>query len=236
MYGWNERPTKATTHQYLGGDKPAAVYEIGLYQVTVYDTTPGEHPEVTYCHKYRHTSDPRSVLPNMDIADGEIRIPLTDLVGEALKRLEPVELAKALWQDDDVRAEFMECLVTRWSEQGIGDADRRKFLHGVQEAVRSKAVDELASTMAKLEYEFSKRGHYYHEVNRINGLLRELDIRCGSDQHLLQFEAQDRPVKKDDGGFERGELEIGGKSWEEARAYWRAEVAKRFPAPSESIA
>lgn len=233
MYGWNERPSKATAKNFIGGDNPAAIYEVGQYQVTVHGGTPDEHPEVTYCHKYRNTTDPRATLPNMEIADGEIRIPVTDLVGEALKRLEPAELAAALWSDDSVKAEFMELLTRRYNDHGIDDGDRRKFLAGVKEAVHDKRLDDLANAMSKLEYEFSKTSHFYHEINRINEALRHYDVRIkrGDTDELLQFNNLDRSTKGEDGGFTRGELEIGGKSWEEARTHWRKEVSARFPNP-----
>jgi hypothetical protein len=51
---------------------------------------------------------------------------------------------------------------------------------------------------------------------------------------LLQFDDRTRAVRKDDGTAERGDLDIGGRSWEEARKFWRAEVLKRFPAPVTS--
>lgn len=234
MYGWNEKPTKATTHQFIGGENPRAVYEIGQYEVTVEGSSPDNHPAVTYKHKYRQTTDPRHTLPNMEIADGEIRIPVTDLVGEALKRLEPVDLAKALWTEQEVRDEFMYCLSTRYTESGIGDADRRKFLAGVKEAVHSKALDALASAMAKCEWELSKIANHYDEVRRINDFLRERDIR-NSKGEIVQLNTRDHSIKNEAGNFQRGELEVSGKAWEEARAYWRDEVVKRFPSAEPEL-
>ena len=232
MYGWNERPTKADAKHYIGGDQPAAVYEIGQYQVTIGGATPENEPVVTYTHKYRHTSDPRSVVPNMEVTDGEIRIPVTDLVGEILKRLDPVELARALWTEQDVREEFMECLITRYNESGIGDAERRKFLSGVKESVHSKALDNLASAMYKCEFELSRISNHYDEVRRINDFLRENDIRRPNGE-LVQLNTRDHSIKNETGTFQRGELEVSGKSWEEARDHWRKEVARRFPEPTE---
>lgn len=242
MYGWNERPTKASVKHFIGGDKPATVYSIGKYEVTV----PGEEVEVTYGVPYHRNTDPRSTLPNMEISDGEIRIPVTDLVDEVLSRLDPVELARSLWQNDEVKDEFLYCLATRWSEQGIDDGDRRKFLTQIQEAVHSKAVDALASSAASLEWKFSKEAHHYDEVRRINDTLRELDVKVMRSSlvdgewvqtpTLLQFDERDRSIKDETGKFLRGELEVSGRCWEEARAYWRIEVARAFPAPVEPVA
>lgn len=240
MFGWNDRPTKAEVKHHIGGDEPKVVYKVGQYEVTV----PGDELPVTYSCPYHRQTDPRSTFPNMDVTDGEIRIPVTDLVDEVLSRVDPVELAQALWSNDKVKDEFMSCLVTRYNQQGIDDGDRRKFLEGVKEAVHDKALDVLAGTMAKLEYEMCCRGHRFHEIVRINDQLRDLDVKVTSYQRddagelvkvpvLLQFDPLDHSTKNADGGFTRGELEVGGKSWEEARAYWRAEVAKRFPSPPD---
>jgi len=236
MFNWNERPSRATVKNFIGGDCPAVVYKIGQYEVTV----PGEESEVTYRVPYHRQTDPRSAFPNMDVTDGEIRIPVTDLVDEVLSRIMPVELATALWQNDEVKDEFMSCLITRYNQMNIGDADRRKFLAGVQESVHDKAIDRLASTMAKLEFEMDRRAHYFHEISRINATLRDLDVKvnrgCTDDAGewiikpvLLQFNELDRPTRDEDGSFTRGELEVAGKAWDEARAFWRDEVLKRFP-------
>lgn len=242
MYGWNERPTKARVKHLIGGDAPAAVYSVGKYEVTV----PGQEVEVTYRVPYYTNSDPRRTLPNMEITDGEIRIPVTDLVDEVLSRLDPVELARALWQNDEVKAEFLDCLAERWRQEGIEDGDRRKFLTKIKEAIHSKSVDALASSAAKLEWTFSKIANHYDEVRRINDTLRELDVKVMrsslvdgewvQSQILLQFDDRDRPVKDETGRFLRGELEVSGRCWEEARDYWRDEVAKAFPSPDDDTA
>ncbi len=238
-WGWNERATKAEVKHLIGGDTPAVVYNIGRYEVTV----PGEEVAVTYCTPSHQTTDPRKTFPNMEVADGELRLPVTDLVDVVLSRLRPVELASALWQNDEVKSEFMSCLATRWSQMGLDDPDRRKFLADVKEAIHDTALDRLASTMAKLEYEMNRRSHHYQEIQRINDKLRELDVKVMrgrtneagewvTEPVLLQFDQLDRSTKKEESGFTRGELEVGGKSWEEARAFWRAEVAKRFVVPA----
>jgi hypothetical protein len=218
-FGWNEKPTKASPKRYLGGDNPAAVYEIGGYEVTVRHAD-----DVTTKHLFRHGADPRQTLPNMEIADGEIRIPVTDLVPLVLTRLDPVELARALWQDDDVKESFMDCLATRWSEEGIGDVDRRKFLLRVKEAVHSKAVDDLAETMRKLEFDVGRRFNMFDQIKGINAYLRDLDI-CRSDGTLLQVQTD---------AAAGGTFSIGGTVWEEARDHWRSEVRERFTGPDIS--
>ena len=241
LYGWNDRPTKAHVKHFIGGDKPATVYKIGEYEVTV----PGavadgdEPPHVTYQSEYRHTSDPRATLPNMEVRDGHIRIELTDLVSLVLSRLEPRELAETLWQDQDVRDEFMRCLTTRYNYEGIDDKERRQFLSGVKEVVHDSALDRLAGTMAKIEYETSRNAHHWDEINRINNVLRERDVKVrrpiykdgkheGWEEVILQFDTKEHTPSG------RGDLAIGGRAWEEAREFWRDEVRKQFPVHSVS--
>lgn len=233
---WNERPAKAAVKHLISGDAPAVVYAVGQYEVTV----PGDEVEVTYRVPYHRQTDPRSAFPNMEVADGEIRIPITDMVDEVLSRIAPVELATALWQDEDVKSEFMSCLVTRYNQMNIGDADRRKFIDDVKDAIHDKVLDRLASVMANLEFEMSRRAHFFQEISRINQTLRHHDVKVSrgrydengewiNEEVVLQFNELDRPTKNDEGGFTRGELEVAGKAWDEARAFWRDEVLKRFP-------
>lgn len=253
MYGWNQAPTKALYKHTIGSDDaPEHLFEIGEYAVEIPtikvgkdehgNDTYAEPPPVTYRSKHRHSSDPRATLPSMEVADGQIRIELTDLVGLVLSRLEPYELAQTLWQDEEVRREFMSCLITRYNSQGIGDKERRDFLGGVLEAVHDKALDRLASVMAKLEYEVTRQFHHYDEIRRINDVLRDRNITvirtiwkdgeaAGTEEVFLQFDAHDHAVKLPDGSFARGEFEIAGKSWQDARDFWRNETLKQFPFP-----
>ena len=249
MYGWNERPTKAKFKHFLGGDNPRAVFEIGEYEVEIPTTATDkdEHgndryarPEVTHRSKYRHTTDPRATLPGLEISDGRIRIELTDLVGLILSRLEPADLARALWSSPDVRREFMHCLSERYASDDFCDADRRNFLAAVKETVHSAALDRLTSATAKLEFEVSRRGHVDHEVYRINQTLERLNVRVPTENEpdgaLLQIQRLDEPVKQSDGNYQRGPLEIGGLAWNEAREFWRKETLRQFPMPPKEAA
>lgn len=214
MYGWNDRPTKAEIKYSVGdgdGGTTATVYKIGEYLVTV----PKNGDDLTYKSEYRHTTDPRHTLPNMDIANGEIRIPVSDLVGEVLKRLEPVDLARELWQDDDVKAHFIDMFVQRY-ESGFSDEDRRNFLFKVREEVHNKRLDDLAKTMHSIEYDLSKRSFFYHEVNSVNDWLREKGYEVRLKHH------------DDDPNYR-----ISGKNYNEAREFWREQVIKQFQGPEQ---
>lgn len=217
MYGWNERPARAEVAHSIGGDKPATVYRIGRYEITV----PEGGGDVTYRVPSHYGSDPRRVLPNMEIADGEIRIPITDLVGEVLTRLDPRELAGALWQNAEVRDAFMGCLARDWSDDAIGEADRRAFLVKVREAVHDAAVDRLFQKVAGLEHDASQRWRVWQVIRDANEALRVNGATWPSGRPLQLAEPGDEPAFK-----------IGGASWNEAREHWRAELAKLFPGPA----
>jgi hypothetical protein len=251
MYGWNESPVKGNLKHFIGGDNPKAAFEVGEYLVEIATVQTGAdergnaiyaEPVVTYRSKSRHETDPRKTLPNMEVTDGQIRIELTDLVGLVLSRLEPVDLARALWSDDDVKAEFMSLLVTRYNESGLGDAERRKFLRGVTEAVHSKALDTLAGHMAMIEHQSNKASNFYDEVRRINDVLRAQEVMVHGDvwnevtkaheRKLVPLQFNEREHKRDaNGNHTRGDLSVGGRGWEEAREFWRMEVLKQFPMP-----
>lgn len=221
-YNWSDRPTKAVSRSLIGGDTPAAVFRIGKYDVTV----PGEdRDDITYRVSYHSQTNPRSTLPNMDISDGEIRIPLSDLVDETLSRLDPVELAQALWSNKEVREAFCDALTGGWNSE-FTDQERRRVLRELKEAVHSTAQDKLAASMAKLEYDVSKRAFFYHDVNRVNESLHETERQL---RHSTGNEALSLPrLKHED---HDPDFKIGGKHWNDARDHWRKDLAARFAIP-----
>jgi hypothetical protein len=224
MFGWNDRPTKADEKYRICGDSPARVVTIGYGQ---YEVTIPDDPEadVTYKKPHYTSGDPRQTFPNMDVRDGEMRIPLDDIVSAVLARVEPAEIAVALWGNDEVRREFVYAMVTRYSEMNVGDRDRREFLRGVKEAVHSSALDRFGNKASKLEYDFGRKWFFYHEVNRINDWLREGGY-TDRDGETLQLRHEDS-----DEAFK-----IGGANWNEAREHWRAEALRLFPEPEKEAA
>jgi hypothetical protein len=225
MFGWSEKPTKAEVKHLIGGENPARVVSIGHghYEVTIPDDP---EAEVTYKLPYYRSGDPRQTFPNMEVREGEMRIPLDDIVSAILARVEPVEVAAALWQDNDVKAEFMDALATRYSERGIDDGDRRKFLADVKEAVHDKALDRLAGSMASLEYAIAKNYYLHSRIREINDMLRHYDVRRPArgdetEPQLIQIRDEQH----------LGEFKIGGTAWNEARDFWRREVGRQFPTP-----
>jgi hypothetical protein len=230
---WNERESEATVKHRVGaeGGPYNVVYEVGDYQVTLCAPVPGEtreDPKVTYAHRRRGRSDPRDVMPNIEVQDGALVIPLEDLVGEVLKRMSPAEVAQALLKDAEVREQFVESLVSIYSSDDIGDKERRALLVGVKEAVHSTEVAALASKMAEREFYLCKNVHHWDQVRQINQLLKDRDIRSTWVREgetvgdLIQFKELDTG---------RDELAIGGKAWNESRDYWREKMAELFPGP-----
>ena len=229
MFGWNERATKAEIKHRIAGENPARVVSVGYghYEVTIPDDP---EADVTYRTPYNRASDPRQTFPNMEVRDGELRLPLEDIVSSILARVEPTDIAVALWGNSDVRELFIEALITRYSEMNVGDADRRKVLDGLKEAVHSKALDHLAAKMAALEYSVTKRAYLYHEINRINETLAHYEVT----QPPRGDEEGPQPlrIRHED---HLPELKIGGTAWNEAREYWRAEVLRQFPRPDAKV-
>lgn len=191
---------------------------------------------VTREHKQRNyrtdNTDPRSTFPNMEVTDGALVLPITDIIDEIIARADPVDLAEALWQHEEVRERFIECMSERYTQGGIEDKDRRALLAKVGAVVHGQALDRLADAMVGLERQAVRRAAYWHEVGRINDTLRDLDIKTS------------RSVKNDDGtwGTELVLLQmridpeaemVNGKVWQEAREFWRKEVLRQFPMPPQ---
>lgn len=215
---WMDREAHAEPRSYNGGDDPAAVYTIGRYEVTVYGATPQNPARVTYRSNRYNKTEPRATLPNMAIDDGEIRIPITDLVDEVLARVTPAGLCEAMWSEKSVRDAFCDALCRRYNEVGVVDEDRRKVIAGIKDAIHNKACDELLTAMSLIEYEVARGAHFYDQVYRINTELQRLDVR---DAHGVpwRINLNDKIVT------------VGGQAWTEAREHWRQEIIKRFPAP-----
>ena len=219
-YGWNTKPTKAKFKHHIGhgeGEPRDDVWEIGRYSITV-----AADRSVTFWEPRRdhRAHDPRATFPNIEVDDDDIRIPITDIVDTILTRLDPRDLARALWDNEDVKAEFMECLVERYNLEGIDDNDRRKFLAGVKVAIHDRALDDAVTLLQSQEHQFARDHNFVNQVHRTNDMLREMDVRK-DDGSLLQI----------NWNLNDGIMRIGGEAWEKARDDWRKEILARFPAP-----
>ncbi len=230
MYGWNDKPNKA---KYTGTSDGVAHFDAGEYTITV-DVVDGE-TEVTYRHKTRHTSRPDHTFENMVIEGGVMKIPVSDMAAEVLKRLAPVDLALALWENQEVKDAFVECIGARWDGLWTDD-DRRKILHSIKESVHDQALDKLGAFFANtLEHAARNRTHYMHSLGEADTAIRryEEDVVALWNRSWPDLEAPELPklprVKHID---HDPEYRIGGKHWNEARDYWRKLVAERFLGPT----
>ena len=184
----------------------------------------------------RESSDPRRTLPNMEVRDGALIIPVCDVIQEIIDRAEPVDMAKALWQNDDVKSEFMYCVTERYSEGGIDDGDRRELLQKLQSAVHSKALDKLACALCDVEYhtrnfwlqqrDRSDYARSYHDI------LSELELYHPA-AHARIVERFGETAFRHDPDYD--EFKIGGAHWNETRDHWRRYVESYFPYPEAFI-
>lgn len=224
-YGWNEHATNVDVRSFIGGDSPAAVFEIGQYQVTLQGPTPENPPDVTYIKKRHESGDPRRTFPNMEVLDGVLKIPVEDIVGEMLTRLDPVDLSRTLWTENkEVRAEFMHCMIETYTDGTLDDADRREFLRAVKEAVHSKAIAVLAEQFSSSEFNLCRTVYYYDQIRAANDALRRAEDTV---RQITGNEAFTFRRLADDGQNEL--TRIGGTVWNEARDYWRDRIATLFP-------
>lgn len=196
-----------------GGTK--ATYSLGRYVVTV-DFAAEHDDAVTYSTDRPSSTDPRRTLPNMEISDGVLSIPLSDFIEEILESSEPVDVARALFQNDEVRRHVLDALAERWSSDSFNEADRRSFLARIQAAVHSAAVDRLAGRIAEMEWSRAHQFYHHQHTARVNDWLM---------QHGLELRI---PYEPEDPAFV-----IGGKAWTEARADWRKLVLASFPEPAK---
>lgn len=201
--------------RYHEGD--AKVYEVGRWNVHV-------HPDGTVTqedrgHRWDRTGDPRRAFPNMEVVDGELRLPVADLVGEILRRTEPAELARALWGNQDVREAFLDEMAMSYRSQSeVTEAERREWLHKVRASVHSLTLDRACQKLFQAEYEHAR---YFDRFTMTTNLNRRLEA-AGS---AIRMECEP----------EHPDFRIGGNAWNEARDYWRRMMVGRFSPPAEPM-
>lgn len=232
MYGWTTRPTRVEINNFVNG---AAVFDVGRYRITAPGLTADS--EVTYVTESRASTDPRRTFPNMAVEDGVLKIYVEDIVDEMLTRLDPTDLARQLWQNEEVRAAFMECMIERYADGSLSDADRRAFLVGVKEAIHDASVAALAERFGDSEYALAKSVYFWDQVQRANDALARAEIRVREtlgqplEPTAEQSEVFRIPRLRDDG--QDPLTRIGGTVWNECRDWRRAQVRALFPGPKD---
>lgn len=245
MYGYGSeyKAQEAPTLHVIDGEEQP-VYKIGKYNVRVsflkreiYVSEP----------ERRYGSSSNGISQSINLYDGVLSVDFSFIVDEVLGKSDPVEVARCMLANEDVRTMVIEALAERWSQDNITDTERRRFLHAVAAQTNDKAVDILADTMRKWEYAFDKRSYVSHTIRNANDVLRSLDVKIQgaarknqetgewekSEPVLLQLRDVDAMDVDEEGKTipGRGSLAIGGKAWDEAREYWRDEIGKLFPPP-----
>lgn len=207
-------------------DETNQYYDIGEYQVGINKET----GEVTYRdrtnHRGNHHDEIKETFPNMTCSNGELRIHVADVVTEILKRMEPVEIAQALWKAEDVRKEFIYCMTAYYSSDDITNKERVEFLHSVKEEVHSSNMRKLVNAMVNIESELGRRSFFYQEVNSANDWLKRVEEQLRDkyeDQSIelprLKHEERDEKFK------------LFGTNYQENQAHWRQLLEAKFPAP-----
>jgi hypothetical protein len=224
MHNWANRAAKAESNYIIEG-KP--VFRIGRYMITIEPPGEGdEHPHLLYTDERRSpygstpSSDPKKTFPNIEVIDGVMQLTIEDIAEFILARVTPLEVAKALWDDEDVRAEFVYCMSENYNGQGITDHERRLWLAKVQKAVHAKAVFDLADALRKAEMEMGRQFDVWRQINSVNNFLSERDIKDRDGKPLRLRDPGDHPAFK-----------IGGEIWQVALEHWRTMILQHFPAP-----
>lgn len=211
-FSYSNREHKLTSNLTIGVTNPAKIYKVGRHEVLVY-----ENGEVTCRQPYGYQGDPKQVLPNLEICDGQIRIEVGDLIDDMLARIEPEELAVALLANEDVKTRLIDGLSERYTGDNINDKDRRAFIEKVKEQIHSEALDQTASAMAKMEYTLSTGWSCWKVVREANDYLEAIDCRKA-----------DGTLYKIDDPTRSGQFSIGGATWNEARDHWRHEIKQQL--------
>lgn len=222
MFGWNGTPQKVECKRISNGCK---IYEVGRWDVMVH-----EDGEVQCVARNGHSTDPRQTFENMTIEDGEMRIPISDMVGEVLKRAHPVDLAQALWSNSEVKEAFMDALVHYYNTD-LGPHDQTKFLFKIKESIHDNIVYRVRTLLEERERRLMEIAHRMFSVETMNRRMEvieaELRVRLQEpDFHMPRF-----MLPTEEG------LDLGwsGNVINEARDHWRKVMEERFPGPEEPI-
>ena len=183
----------------------------------------------------------RSLSPQMriEVYDGELRLPLEDLVPQVLERLDVSELAQMLCADEDARRAILDALARRYNEMSIEDADRRHWIAKVQSAIHDVKLDALTYSMTRIEQAVAQMGYRaMGDIHYDNVLRHELE-RAGLDtEAALERSRLFRP-KQELVDFRPYLANSSVESaWQDARDFWRKQLIALFPTvvaePSEA--
>lgn len=231
---WDKRSVKAvlkgTSQTNDGPVRGKYDFGYGRYEVEIEGVT---LPEIRYIHNWHdQRTNPRTYLPNMDVSEGYLRIPIEDLAEEILARMEPDELALELLRVPEARTALIDTMIRRYADPGIDDEDRRRLLAGLKEEVHSRALDVLSSAMQAAEYAARETAHRQEHQRQfhywIDGATETLRKYPEAYADLVDHHGWGKVFASDP---EERDFSIGGKHWNEAQQFWRDEVLRQFPMP-----
>lgn len=187
---------------------------------------------------HKTSTDPRSTLPNVEVKEGVLVIPLSDMVEMVMARAEPADIARELWANDEVRDEFISCASTRYSSGGIGDEDRRKLLTALQSAVHDEALDVAVRQLQSMEHDVRqitvknfRTDSYGMHYNRV---LEWVERSC-NDVAVAEFK-REFGDSWPDRGPDSEDFAIGRKHWNESSTFWRKKLLEMFaPPPTQPL-
>ncbi len=213
------------------------VFKVGGYSITVPDDRNVPAKVSRLYNRWGRSEDP---IPNMSFSEGEMRIPIEDLVDLILRRVPAEELAEGLWRDETVRDRFVHCMANRYAG-AIEDDDRRNLLTKIQVQIYAKAIDRAIERLNHAETGERSRTDYYRwrdiELGHYRGLYDTAIGMVGDDaEKRQQFEARhihpDRLATYISGERDPVVKESVGAQWHESRDYWRARLEAFFPEPT----
>lgn len=176
----------------------------------------------------------------VEVADGELRFPLEDLVPLVLERLDITELSRMICGDKDARREVLDALARKYNEHSIEDDDRRYWIAKVKAAVHDAKLDALVYQMSRIEHGVAQTGYRALDAiawgNVFNHAIVELLRFLGAEYRQAREVADEMERHR----FERYrspflELKphltdiLGARTaWDEARDFWRERAAALF--------
>jgi len=231
---WGNRASLQSPDLLSDGER---TFKVGGFSITVPDD---RAVPAKVSHLYNRWGSRENPMPNMSFSEGEMRIPIEDLVDLILRRVPADELAEGLWRDETVRERFVYCMANRYAS-GVEDDDRRKLLTQIQVQIYAKAIDRAMERLNRSETGERSRTDYFRwksvELGHYRGVY-DAAIRLAGvdDEKRCDFEARhmhpDKLAEYVDSERDPVVKESVGTQWRESRDYWRKRLEEFFPEPN----
>jgi hypothetical protein len=175
----------------------------------------------------------RSPTPDMriEVKDGELRLPLEDLIPQVLDRLDIRDLSEMICADRDARRAVLDALANRYNDHSVSDDDRRHWLAKVQSAVHDTKLDALTTYMAGVERAVAQTGYRAMGDIAYGNVLRHELEDAGVDPETAKIRGDRYQPEQQLVDFKPhvNSIGYGGQdAWDLARDFWRQQVAAMF--------